>query len=86
MSGETADRIGKGFGMLRYGGGDPGVRQLQQQRPPRAKENRRLAVDPPRQRLRAKDSLEGSGRRRANGVETVFKIINGQRQTAFPQA
>jgi len=56
---------------------NPGVRQLQQQRPPAAEKNRRLAVDPPGQRLRAEDSLGRSGRRRANGVETAFKIIGG---------
>ena len=66
--------------MLRYGGGDPGVRQLQQQRPPGAKENRRLAIDPPRQELRTEDSLDRSGRRRANGVETAFEIIGGQQR------
>ena len=46
-------------------------------RPAGAKENRRLAVDPPRQGLGAEDSLDRSGRRLANGAEPVFKIIGG---------
>jgi hypothetical protein len=46
---EPADRISNGPGMLADGSGDPGVRQLKQQGAAGAKEDGRLAVDPPGQ-------------------------------------
>ena len=63
--------------MLRYGGGDPGVRQLEQQRPARAKENRRLAVDPPRQESGPKIPSIGPAAASRTVSEPVFKIIGG---------
>src|SRR5438045_9166669 len=74
---EPADRISESPGMLSDAGGDPGMRQLKQQGAAGAKEDGCLAVDPPGQRSRTKDSLDGSGRRRTNGVEAAFKIIFG---------
>jgi hypothetical protein len=46
---ETANRIGESPGMLGDPGGDPGVRQLKQQGAAGAKEDGRLAIDPPGQ-------------------------------------
>jgi hypothetical protein len=46
---EPSNRISKSPGMLGDGGGDPGVRQLKQQGAAGAKEDGRLAVDPPSQ-------------------------------------
>jgi len=77
---EPANRISKSPGMLGDGGGDPGVRQLKQQGAAGAKEDSRLAVDPPGQRSGTEDSLIWAGRRRANRVETAFKIISGQQR------
>lgn len=77
---EPANRISKSPGMLGDGGCDPRVRQLEQQGAAGAKEDGRLAVDPPSQRSGTEDSLHCSGRRLANGVETAFKIIFGQQQ------
>jgi hypothetical protein len=77
---EPANGIGKSPGMLGDARGDPGMRQLKQQGAAGAKEDGRLAVDPPGQRSRTEDSLTWSGRCLANGVETAFKIIFGQQR------
>ena len=46
---EPSNRISKSPGMLGDGGCDPGVRQLKQQGAAGAKEDGRLALDPPGQ-------------------------------------
>ena len=53
---EPANRISKSPGMLGDGGGDPRVRQLEQQGAAGAKEDGCLPVDPPSQRSGTEDS------------------------------
>ena len=57
---KAADRISERGGMFGNGGRDPGMRQLQQRRPPCRQKQRRLAIDLPTDRSRGRISLAPS--------------------------
>jgi hypothetical protein len=61
--------------VLLDGGGNPRMRELQQQRAPRAQENCGLPIYLPRDRLRAEHTREGIGRGKAHCDQLAFQIF-----------
>ena len=74
---EASKRIGESSGLIGDGGGDPGMRQLQQQRAAGAEENRCLPVDSPCHGGRTKDTLAPTTGPGPDDVEAAFEVLCG---------
>jgi hypothetical protein len=79
---EASDRVGKDRRLIGDGGGDPRMRQLQQQGAAGAEENSRFPIDPPGHRSRAKDAFARSRGVGANPIEASFEILCGNEHDA----
>src|SRR5262249_7490387 len=72
---EAPDWMRKSIGMLLDGGGDPGVRELHEQRAAGTEKNRSLAVDLPGDGVRTKQARVGARRRRAREVQFALQAF-----------